>query len=263
LDGKSFLCIFFKVNSILLLLSASDTDNLASAAQRILTDGTTHVWILASPAVTVSTKEATAAIEEEIVGITKLMDAAANRKDFAGADGYKKQLEAKQLDRAGAISSAYKKVEKEVREKAFLEGPLQAFIEPLRTAGLSIKLRYLEDHHDATDLPNLLKKYEQVAPFTPGSYGVRFGRTYSSPKVPSGNNVPAPVAPPERLSAEKPPVPVAPVIDKTKAFTGAELEAMHHFTLAAVAKHHGVFEKGKPKQDTIRDVLNKIAMASV
>jgi hypothetical protein len=256
------------MNTILVLLAEADTDNLANAAQRMLTDGTTHIWILASPAVTVSTKEATAAIEEEIAGITKLMDAAANRKDFAGADGYKKQLEAKQLDRAGAISSAYKKVEKEVREKAFLEGPLQTFIEPLRTAGLSIKLRYLEDHHDATDLPNLLKKYEQVAPFTPGSYGVRFGRTYSVPSRTSmGMNSMGPIAQEAiqvaQKALEKPPVPVAPVIDKTKAFTGAELESMHHFTLAAVAKHHGVFEKGKPKQDTIRDVLNKIAMASV
>jgi len=255
------------MNSILLLLSEADTANLANAAQRMLTDGTTHVWILASPAVTVSTKEATAAIEEEIAGITKLMDAAANRKDYTGADGYKKQLEAKQLDRAGAISSAYKKVEKEVRDKAFLEGPLQAFIEPLRTAGLSLKLRYLEDHHDATDLPNLLKKYEQVAPFTAGSYGVRFGRTYSAPVknlVPVRDPALGPIAQEAihvaQKALEKPPV---PAIDKTRAFTGKELEEMHHFTLQAVAKHHGVFEKGKPKQDTIRDVLNKIAMASV
>lgn len=265
------------MNCILLALSESDVKNLPNAARALKAIGTQNVWLIYSPAITVSLAEATATFDKDITDLKAAMAAAKDRDDFDGAKKLKLDLEGKQLERKQAIGDAWKRVKIEDRKKKAAE----LFAEFYGVCGqdLAVKPYMTVEHHDAPDLPNLLNLYQKENPFGTGNFGIHFGRELGRnltstvgrakeafKKMVAENAIHTEGRSVAELFKGEPPThdkkEPKPKFDPTRAFTGAELEALPHFSLMAVAKNRGVATpKGMPKEEIVKEILGRTAAA--
>lgn len=253
------------MNTLLLALTPSDVKNLPTAAAALKLIGTTNIWLVYSPAITVSTAEATAQFDKDITDLGAAKAAAIAREDYEGAKSIKEQIEGKQLDRKKAIADAWKRVGKDDRVKK-AEELFKDFYAACGTH-LAVKPYMLVEHHDASELHNILNLYKDVRPFGDGNYGVVFARAVGQQPVRPDLDVSFDLNKKVDVSINeaavkkgpgRPAKAAAPLkFDATKVRTPAELEALHHVQLRTVAEHRKVYVKGMSKEAQIKAILDK------
>lgn len=265
---------------LILVQSDADAAAIPQAASALLALKPSRCWFLVSPAVAVKTAEATAQVEKEIEALAAHSKAAAQREDYAAAQQLKLQREAKELERAKAITAAWKSLKPE--EIAAKIKELMAPVRAFDAAGIATKVNRSLEHHDTADWVNMvnatMKAYEGEMPH--GEYAIVWARDVAAwvgvtrkdnpaappvaPLEPVAKTDLDPVAqkPAQRSSARK----AAPTPKPQGPYSDRELEKMPFFTLMNVAKGLNVWTDGQPKPETVKRILqaqlNKQAAAA-
>jgi hypothetical protein len=247
---------------LLLVQSEADVAHLDAAAKAILNSAITGVWCVFSPAVTVDATEAASKLDAEIAQLKSAERQAADREDYTAAAGYKQQREGKELDRAKALRDAWKTAPAEDR-KAKMNAIFKPFLAQLQPAGVNVKVSAHSDHYDREQWVAMLNSLSGVwfKEFSAGGFGVHWPESIAAsvkhrisfsgldPEEPAPNvTIRDPLAqakPAERL----------PQVPKVTLTREAELSALRHFGLVAVAKKLGITYAGMNKPDIITAII--------
>lgn len=240
---------------LLLVQNENDVQHLDAAAQAILRSAITGIWVVFSPAITVNASEAASKLDGEIETLRTAERQAAERSDYAAAAGYKEQRDGKALDRAKALRDAWKTASAEDRKKK-TESIFVPFAEPLKRAGLNVKVTMHSDHYDREQWVAMLNSLSGAwfKEFVPGSFLIGWpeaaglllpvGKTNIGAVLDKQHMAQALVA--EENKVKLPPTP------KTRR---EELEATHHMSLRPLAKSLGIDFAGKNTAQIIDAIL--------
>lgn len=229
---------------LLLIHSESDVAHLGAAAKAITNSAITGIWVVFSPAITVNSSEAAAKLDTEIEQLRAAEKQAADRSDYTAAAGYKTQREGKELDRAKALRDAWKTAPEEAR-KAKTQAIFNPFLEPLKAAGLNVRVTGHSDHYEREQWVTMLNSLSGVwfKPFTPGSFIVGWPESVET-SIKSGLT----------------PVGVGVVAQNITLPQGAstrreELEALHPMKLGPLMRSLGLDPEGKSRSQKIDEIL--------
>lgn len=240
---------------LLLVQTESDVQHLDAAAKAILNSSITGVWTVFSPAITVNSSEAAAKLDTEIEQLRAAEKQAADRSDYTAAAGYKTQREGKELDRAKAVRDAWKTAPEEAR-KAKTQAIFNPFLEPLKAAGLNVRVTGHSDHYEREQWVTMLNSLSGVwfKPFTPGSFIVGWPESVET-SIKMASALPTPSRLPVVPATGKP-ISKEEMDEKLNGSTRrAELEATHHMSLRPLAKGLGIDVTGKKTEQIIDLIL--------
>lgn len=243
---------------LLLVHSTEDVAQLEGAATALKALGAKRVMVLHSPAIVINQTEASAALDAEIAEVLAAEKAAAERGDYDAAAGYKRTREERTLDRAKTIGDAWKTMTPEDTRTAITKifTPFVNILNPDQK-GAAIRVTKHQDHYDRANWLTMVQAIAANWPkeLAPGTFTVTW------PGALAGLNLSAQPAQPAKQEVPKAHTPAPkPVEEKPKpVFTSRadELNAMHHFSLAKVAREHGVETKGKLKTAIVAEILAK------
>lgn len=239
---------------LLLVHSESDVAHLGAAAKAITNSAITGIWAVFSPAITVNSSEAAAKLDTEITGIKTAMEAAAARMDYKAAEDYYQKLNGKMLDRGKALRDAWKTAPEEAR-KAKTQAIFSPFVEPLKAAGLDVRVTGHSDHYEREQWVAMLNSLSGVwfKPFTPGSFIVGWPESVKD-ALPARDMVPGRESARLQEKLEQAQAAQKPV-QKTPIPRAEELASMKHFSLVSVAKKLGIETEGKVKSTLIEEIV--------
>lgn len=240
---------------LLLVQTEADVAHLDAAAKAIQASAITGIWVVFSPAITVNASEAASKLDGEIETLRTAEKQAAERSDYAAAAGYKEQRDGKALDRAKALRDAWKTASPEDRKKK-TESIFVPFAEPLKRAGLNVKVTGHSDHYDREQWVAMLNSLSGAwfKEFVPGSFLIGWpeaaglllpvGKTNIGAVLDKQHMAQALVA--AENSVKLPPAP------KTRR---EELEALHPMKLGPLMRSLGLDAEGKTRAEKIEVIL--------
>lgn len=240
---------------LLLVHSTEDVAQLEGAATTLKALGAKRVMVLHSPAIVINQTEASAGLDAEIAEVLAAEKAAAERGDYDAAAGYKRTREERTLDRAKTIGDAWKTMTPEDTRAAITKifTPFVNILNPDQK-GAAIRVTKHQDHYDKANWLTMVQAIAANWPkeLAPGTFTVTW------PGALAGLNL---SAQPAKQEAPKAPSPTPELKPHTEVPPPAnrreELLQMHHFSLAKVAREHGVETKGKLKTAIVAEILAK------
>lgn len=242
---------------LLLIQNEADVAHLDAAAKAILNSAITGVWVVFSPAITVSASDVTAKLDAEIAQLRTAEQQAAQRTDYEAAAGYKTQREGKELDKAKAVNDAWKTVSADDR-KARVTTIFQPFIGALQPKNVSVRITGHSDHYDREQWVAMLNSLSGVwfKPFTPGSFVVGWPESVERSIKVLGTDAWAETA--KTIAGPGPAADIKqrlPEVPKPTLSREEELRGMKFMSLKAAAKKVGVDVEGKKTPQIVAEVL--------
>jgi hypothetical protein len=235
---------------LLLVQTEADVQHLDGAAQAILNSAITGVWVVFSPAITVNASEAAAKLDVEIAQLDTAERAAADRKDYTAAAGYKTQREGKELDRQKVLRDAWKNAPAEERQRKTKE-IFAPFGDALKAKGLAVKITGHSDHYDRDQWVAMLNSLSGVwfKEFAPGTFVIGWPEAVeTSLQQPVGQYPQKPVA----VASSALEKAIAPTAPKSRR---DELEALHPMKLGPIMRSFGLDHDGLTRAQKIEAIL--------
>lgn len=246
---------------LLLVHNQTDVDALSSACQSIIASGYTGCWVLHSPAIAVDQNSAAAKFDAEISALLTAEKAAADRGDYEAAASHKLSREGKTLDRAKAVSDAWKNLTEDDRKKAYSEK-----FADLRSAfegRINARVTCLQDHYEPEQYIQMLNAISGAwfKPFVHGQYVIAWPGAIPEPGKPQiVERVPCEAAKaPEKPAHAAPAAPAAkkPAAPRQFGSRREELLSMRYFALKKAAGVAGVSMDGKKPPQIVEEILAK------
>jgi hypothetical protein len=242
---------------LLLVQTEADVQHLDGAAQAILNSAITGVWVVFSPAITVNASEAAAKLDVEIAQLDTAERAAADRKDYTAAAGYKTQREGKELDRQKVLRDAWKNAPAEERQRKTKE-IFAPFGDALKAKGLAVRITNHSDHYDREQWVAMLNSLSGVwdKNLTSGGFLVAWPEAVETMIPKDWAQITKEVFKTSGpVVRQEIPTEVVTKVDQEPKSRRDELTSMKYFTLVGAAKKAGVDPTGKKGPQIIEEIL--------
>lgn len=250
--------------TLVLVQNQSDAANLTNAGKWLISHGVTSAWVLLSPQVLVTAESASAKIDAEIAELRVLEDAASKARKHGEAEGFSKQIDMKLMDKAQEVAVAYRNLTPEESQKRLKE-MLSGIFEIAQGAGMNFKAQCAKEHYETDNFVNFLNASLAGRPpgFEPGNFGIEWAASLTDTEKTESPALTGPMTPIAEVAASKPVVEAKTKFDPSIFRSLEALESLPHFSLASVAKHHGIsIPKGQPKEETIKQIWTKQNVAT-